>query len=150
MLHVQVVGGNIAADQGLAQPIGLAFIGPGDAFILEKASGQVKRAINGVVQPVPVLDLAVNSNSERGLLAIALHPGFPGVPFVYIRWTESASGTDSTAVSDVPLLGNRVDRFIWNGSTLVMDPNFKTVRLRARQTDNQPVPGVMGFGSGRR
>jgi cytochrome c len=66
---------------GLVQPIGIAFIGPNDAFILEKASGQVKRAINGVLQPAPVLDLAVNSASERGLLSIALHPNFPAVPF---------------------------------------------------------------------
>ena len=126
---------------GLSQPIGIAFIGPGDALILEKASGQVKRAINGIVQPVPVLDLAVNSNSERGLLAISLHPGFPALPFVYLRWTQSGSGADSTAVGDVPLLGNRVDRFIWNGSTLVPDPNFQTLQLRARQNDNQAVPG---------
>jgi glucose/arabinose dehydrogenase len=126
---------------GLVQPIGIAFIGPNDAFILEKGSGQVKRAIGGVLQPAPVLDLAVNSASERGLLSMALHPNFPAVPFVYIRWTESSTGADSVELSEVPLLGNRVDRFIWNGSTLVMDPNFATLRLRARQTDNIPVPG---------
>lgn len=131
----------INVSQGLAQPIGIAFIGPNDAFILEKASGQVKRAINGVVQATPVLDLAVNSASERGLLSIALHPNFPALPFVYIYWTESATGADSTALSEVPLLGNRVDRFIWNGTFLTLDPNFLTVFVRARQTDNIPVPG---------
>jgi hypothetical protein len=36
-------------------------------LVLEKASGQVKRVISGVVQPIPVLDLAVNSELERGL-----------------------------------------------------------------------------------
>src|SRR3954466_11581493 len=51
---------------GITQPIGIVFLGPGDALVLEKASGQVKRIINGVLQPSPVLDLAVNSNSERG------------------------------------------------------------------------------------
>lgn len=133
----------IGPGQGLslAQPIGIAFIGPNDALVLEKASGQVKRAINGVLQSPPVLDLAVNSNSERGLLGIVLHPNFPALPFVYLRWTESATGADSAAVGDVALLGNRVDRFIWNGSFLTLDPNFKTLRLRARQTDNLPVPG---------
>ena len=49
-----------------------------------------------------VLDLAVNSNSERGLLGIALDPEFPGVPNVYLFWTESLTGADSTVVSDVP------------------------------------------------
>src|SRR3982750_1522748 len=106
---------------GLNQPIGIVFIGPNGPFVLEKASGQVKRVINGVIQPTPVLDLAVNSNSERGLLSLALHPNFPAPPYVYIRWTESSTGADSTVVSEVPLLGNRVDRFVWNGSTLVLD-----------------------------
>lgn len=130
---------SIYIDAGLVQPIGIAFIGTDDAFILEKASGQVKRATGGVIQPAPVLDLAVNSASERGLLGIALHPQFPAVPFVYIRWTESSTGADTTVLSEVPLLGNRVDRFLWNGTSLVQDPNFRTVYLRARQTDNLPV-----------
>ena len=127
---------------GISQPIGIVFIGPNDAFVLEKASGQVKRVIGGVVQPTPVLDLAVNSNSERGLLSLVLHPNFPATPFVYIRWTESSTGADSTVVSEVPLLGNRVDRFIWNGSTLTMDRNL--ILLRSRQTDNVEVPGHPG------
>ena len=126
---------------GLVQPIGIAFIGQDDAFILEKGSGLVKRVTGGVLQSTPVLDLAVNSASERGLLAIALHPNFPAVPFVYIRWTESSTGADTTVLSEVPLMGNRVDRFTWDGTRLRMDPNFRTIRLRARQTDNLPVPG---------
>src|SRR6185312_15149367 len=107
-----------------SQPIGIVFLGPDDALVLEKASGQVKRVISGVIQPSPVLDLAVNSNSERGLLSLALHPNFPATPFVYIRWTESSTGADSTAVTDVPLLGNRVDRYVWNGTTLTFDRNL--------------------------
>jgi glucose/arabinose dehydrogenase len=111
-------------------------------LVLEKASGQVKRVINGVVQPTPVLDLAVNSNSERGLLSMVLHPNFPATPFVYIRWTESSTGADSTAVSEVPLTGNRVDRYVWNGSTLAFDKNL--LQLRSRQTDNVAAPGHPG------
>src|SRR6476646_2654940 len=103
---------------GINQPIGIVLIGPNDALVLEKASGQVKRVIGGVLQPTPVLDLAVNSNSERGLLSLVLHPNFPTTPDVFIRWTESSTGADSTAAADVPLIGNRVDRFTWNGSTL--------------------------------
>jgi glucose/arabinose dehydrogenase len=127
---------------GLSQPIGIVFIGPNDAFVLEKASGQVKRVIGGVLQPTPVLDLAVNSNSERGLLSLVLHPNFPATPFVYVRWTESSTGADSAVVSEVALTGNRVDRFIWNGSTLSMDRNL--IQLRSRQMDNVAVPGHPG------
>ena len=128
-----------ALASGLSQPIGMVFIGTNDYLVLEKASGQVKRVINGVLQPVPVLDLAVNSNSERGLLSMALGPNFPADPSVYVFWTESTSGVDSSVVSDVPLLGNRVDRFVWNGSSLGFVGNL--LHLRARQTDNIVVPG---------
>jgi glucose/arabinose dehydrogenase len=123
----------------LTQPIGIVFIGPGDAFVLEKASGIVKRVIGGVVQATPVLDLAVNSASERGLLSLALHPNFPSTPDVFIYWTESSTGSDTNVTANVPLLGNRVDRFTWNGSALAFAQNL--VQLRARQTDNVQVPG---------
>ena len=112
------------AASGFAQPIGVVFLprtdGVIDMLVLEKASGQVKRVLDGVVQPTPVLDLAVNSNSERGLLSMVLHPNFPATPDVFIRWTESSTGADSGVVSEVPLTGNRVDRFTWNGSTLTL------------------------------
>jgi glucose/arabinose dehydrogenase len=127
---------------GLNQPIGIVFIGSNDALVLEKATGLVKRIINGVVQPTPALDLAVNGAHDRGLLSLALHPNFPATPFVFIFWTESSTGADSLALSEVPLTGNRVDRFIWNGSTLTLDRNL--IRLRARQTDNVSAPGHPG------
>ena len=58
---------------GLTQPTCMAFLGPNDFLVNEKSSGRVKRVVNGVVVAT-VLDLPVNSNSERGLLGIALHP----------------------------------------------------------------------------
>lgn len=131
---------------GLTQPIGIVFIGPGDALVLEKGSGQVKRVIGGLLQATPVLDLAVNSTSERGLLSMALHPNFPTDPSVYIRWTASSTGADSTVVAEVPLLGNRLDRYVWNGTTLGFANNV--ISLRARQTDNIAVPGHPGTNNG--
>ena len=140
--------------ENLDQPTTMAFLGPNDFFVLEKATGQVKRVVNGVVQST-VLDLAVNSGSERGLLGIALHPDFPSTPQVYLYWTESTTGADTTVLSETPLLGNRVDRFVWNGSTLTPDQNI--IRLRALQPafDREPTPaagrgnhdgGVIKFG----
>src|SRR5688572_30815674 len=76
---------------GLIQPTSMAFLGASDILVLEKASGKVKRVINGVVQGADALDLAVNSASERGLLGIALHPSFPLNPGVYLYWTESST-----------------------------------------------------------
>lgn len=128
-----------SAVSGLTTPTGMAFIGPNDMLVLEKGTGRVRRVTNGVIQST-VLDLAVNSASERGLLGIALDPNFATNQRVYLHWTESSTGADSAAVADVALLGNRVDRFLWNGSTLTQDLNL--IRLRARQTDSgQPEAG---------
>jgi glucose/arabinose dehydrogenase len=147
---------------GLSQPIAMAFLGPNDLLVTEKASGQVKRVTNGAVAGV-VLDLPVNSASERGLLGIAKHPHFHVDPSVYLFWTESLTGADSTQVSQVPLLGHRVDRFTWNGSTLTYAQTL--LRIRTFQEDlnqvtdpqnpfNNPAPlqrgnhngGVLRFG----
>lgn len=127
---------------GLSQPIGIVFLGPDDFLVLEKATGQIKRVSAGVVQVQPVLDLAVSSASERGLLSMVLDPDFDTNGFVYIRWTQSSTGADSNATLDVPLLGNRVDRFVWNGSSL--EPAGTLIALRALQTDNVAVPGHPG------
>jgi glucose/arabinose dehydrogenase len=125
---------------GIVQPIGIVFLAPNDFLVLEKASGRVKRVIDGVVQAAPVLDLPVNSASERGLLSLVLHPNFPATPWVYIRWTESSiAPADTNVTLNVPLLGNRVDRFVWNGTTLTFDR--PVIAMRALQTDNLVVPG---------
>ena len=135
---------------GLTQPITMAFIGANDILVTEKASGQVKRVTNGAVVGV-VLDLAVNSNSERGLLGMALHPNFPATPYVYLYNTESSTGTDTAVAANVPLLGNRVDRFVWNGTTLTFDRNM--IRLRSFQNDlnnvaNPTMPVLRGNHNG--
>ncbi|MGH3036714.1 MAG: PQQ-dependent sugar dehydrogenase [Gaiellaceae bacterium] len=124
---------------GLSQPTGLAFIGVNDMLVNEKASGRVIRIRNGVVEG-PVLDLAVNSASERGLLGIALHRNFMVNGFVYLFWSESNTEADSTSLATVDLLANRLDRYVWNGSTLTFDRNL--IRFRAFQADaGQPLRG---------
>jgi aldose sugar dehydrogenase len=143
---------------GLELPTSIAHLGPNDLLVLEKDSGKVKRVVNGVT--ATVLDLAVNNFSERGLLGIALHPDFPADPGVYLYWTcrsstrldddpfrpeeRTCSDTnmfglpDSSEVLEVPLLGNRVDRFVWTGSTLVFDHRLAT--FLAFQNDGAPEP----------
>jgi aldose sugar dehydrogenase len=124
---------------GLVTPTSLAFLGADDILVLEKNTGKVQRVVGGQIQST-VLDLAVNFGSERGLLGITLHPNFPQNPSVYLHWTESSTGADTGVLSDVPLLGNRVDRFVWDGSTLTFAQNL--IRLRALQQDaDQPERG---------
>jgi aldose sugar dehydrogenase len=150
---------------GLVTPSTIAFLGPNDFLVLEKNTGQVKRVVDGSVQGV-VLDLAVNSASERGLLGIALHPDFPSNPGVYLFWSCRSTAPldgdpfrpeeqecsddpsamfgqpDSSDILQVPLLGNRVDRFVWNGSSLQFDRNL--IKLRSFQHDGAPEPPGQG------
>jgi glucose/arabinose dehydrogenase len=150
MLHPRLEVRTVVTD--LITPITLAFIGSDDLLVLEKNTGRVMRITDGTIEG-PVLDLAVNFASERGLLGIALHPDFPENPGVYLYWTESTTGADSGSLDDTPLLGNRVDRFEWDGSTLTFDHNL--IRLRALQPPNPPHEsrafgnhdgGVIAFG----
>ena len=129
------------AATGLTQPISMAFLARDDMLVLEKGSGQVKRVVDGQVRDV-VLDLAVNSASERGLLGIALHPKFRRNGWVYLFWSQSRSGEDSDVLGDVRLMGNRIDRFEWNDGRLEFDRNI--IKFRALQRDDtnrDPVTG---------
>ena len=96
------------------------------------------------------LDLAVNSGSERGLLGIALHPKFRKNGFVYLFWSESNTGADSDTLEGVRLMGNRIDRFEWDGRALEFDRSI--LQFRAFQADaGQPLRGnhdggVLRFG----
>jgi aldose sugar dehydrogenase len=134
---------------GLVTPTTLAFLGPDDILVLEKNTGRVQRIVEGELHG-PVLDLAVNFAAERGLLGIALHPDFPADPGVYLYWTESTSGDDTDVLSQTPLLGNRVDRFTWDGATLAFDRNL--LQIRALQQDAGQAErgnnngGVLRFG----
>lgn len=147
--------------EGLTTPTMLAFLGEDEMLVLEKNTGQVQHVAGGQVQGT-ALDLAVNAASERGLLGIALDPDFDNNGYVYLYWTCSAPaptatpyfpseiecadepqlGEDSEDVLAVPLLGNRVDRFVWDGATLTWDLNL--VKLRVFQNDAAPIPREQG------
>ena len=147
--------------EDLVTPTSIAFLGPEDLLILEKDTGRVIRLVEGASKG-DVLDLSINFNSERGLLGIALHPDFPQNPGVYLFWTcrstakpsdpffpdecccldENMFGPDTGEVNQVPLLGNRVDRFVWDGAALKFDKNL--IMLRAFQNDAAPEPPGQG------
>lgn len=136
---------------GLVTPTTMAFIGDDDFLVLEKNTGKVRRVTGGALQQDPVLSLPVNFASERGLLGVALHPDFPENPGVYLYWSESSTGAVSGDLLTVPVLGNRVDRFRWDGSKLTFEMNL--IRLRAFQNDatngvarGNHDGGVMAFG----
>jgi glucose/arabinose dehydrogenase len=126
---------------GLNQPTSMAFLGPNDFLVLEKATGKVQHVVNGAIVGT-ALDLAVNSASERGLLGIALQPNFATTHGVYLYWTQSSTGADSANLADVPVLGNRVDRYVWDPVTQTLTFDKNIIMLRSFQADaGQPMRG---------
>ncbi len=137
----EALGVEVAVD-GLTEPTALAFLGPDEFFVTEKSTGEVHRVTGGQAGE-PVLDLAVNFFDERGLLGIALHPDFADNGFVYLYWTSSGEGEgdegllgpDTDEERALPDLGNRVDRFTWDGTALTFDRNLVQLRSNTLETD---------------
>ena len=127
---------------GLTEPTALAFLAEDDFFATEKSTGEIHRVQGGEVGD-PVVDLAVNFFDERGLLGIALHPDFANNGFVYLYWTSSGEGEgedgllgpDTDEEFALPDLGNRVDRFFWDGEALTWDMNIVQLRSNTLDTD---------------
>jgi glucose/arabinose dehydrogenase len=94
---------------GLSQPTTMAFIGDDTALVFEKATGVVRRVVNGSVTNVAI-DLPVNSSSERGGLGICISPNFAVDNHVFLYYSHAASKGGSWT-------GNRVERFVYNPGT---------------------------------
>jgi glucose/arabinose dehydrogenase len=148
------------AVDGFLTPIGLAFLSESKWLVIEKNTGQVRVVQSGAVTGT-ALDLAVNNASERGLLGIAVHPDFANNKYVYLFWSCVAPppppenqffptqnqctltpelGADSGLILAVPLLGNRVDRFVWNDATNTLAFDINLIMLRSFQNDASTSP----------
>jgi len=108
--------------KGLSSPTSMAFIDTSNILVSEK-DGQVRLVSNGVLEDKPVLQVSVDTESERGLLGIAIMNSTKtnlanNSKFVYLYYTEPKGGD----------LRNRVYRYEWNGQnqnlvnpTLILD-----------------------------
>jgi aldose sugar dehydrogenase len=101
--------------KGLSSPTSMAFIDTSNILVSEK-DGQVRLVSNGVLEDKPVLQVSVDTESERGLLGIAIMNSTK--TNVYLYYTEPKGGD----------LRNRVYRYEWNGQnqnlvnpTLILD-----------------------------
>jgi aldose sugar dehydrogenase len=97
----------------------MAFLGPNDILVLEKNEGTVKRIVNGVMLPEPLLDVNVANKRERGMLGIAVAPkDAPNEPtYLFLPYTETkVEGSDICPKPDKCMpghdpLGNRLYRY---------------------------------------
>lgn len=97
---------------GLDFPTSMAFIGNNDILVTEKNTGKVVRIVDGALMPQPPLDIPVATSIERGLLGIATSNSTDGKTYVFLYYTESGNGQDSSDVDSlVDPLGNRLYRY---------------------------------------
>jgi glucose/arabinose dehydrogenase len=76
----------------LSFPTNLAFAPDGRLFFTEKETGRVRVAVDGRLDPDPVATFDVIGDAERGLLGIALDPGFVAHPWIYVYYSDAVSG----------------------------------------------------------
>ena len=100
-----------AAVEGLSSPTSMVFLDDNNILVLEK-EGSIRLVSNGILQEQPILQVPVNTESERGLLGVALSNG--------------SNGNQGIANTDVFLyyteedpLRNRIYKYQWNGETLI-------------------------------
>jgi glucose/arabinose dehydrogenase len=99
--------------EGLSWPTSLAFIDNNNILVLEKEKGTVRLVSNGTLQETSVLEVDVNSRSERGLLGIAI----VNYDTVFLYYTESSQDGDQ--------LRNKVYKYQWNDEKrLLVNPTL--------------------------
>jgi len=120
---------------GLTGATALAALPDGRVLIAEQ-TGALRLVKDGRLLPQPALTLPTDSTWERGVLGVALAPGFPRPPHVFVHWTVAQ-----------PWPHFRLSRFTLTGDTI--DPASEQVLFEG---DNQnelraPVPaGHQGGG----
>jgi glucose/arabinose dehydrogenase len=99
--------------EGLSLPTSMTFIDNNNILVLEKEKGTVRLVSNGILQEEPVLEVDVNSMSERGLLGIAMMNN----DTVFLYYTEPTQNGDQ--------LRNRIYKYQWNDEErLLVNPTL--------------------------
>ncbi|MCP3162821.1 PQQ-dependent sugar dehydrogenase [Myxococcus qinghaiensis] len=116
------------------QPTSVGFT-PDGRILITTQPGQLRVFAGGALLPTPALNLAskVCSNSERGLLGIAVDPVFATTRHIFLYYTFNKFNSCTSNVSNVPV--NRVSRFTLSDANRV-DPASELVLL-----DNIPSTG---------
>lgn len=104
----------------VASPTGIAFT-PDNRLLVTTQTGAVRVIINGQLLATAALNLSARlcTNSERGLLGIAVDPQFTTNGFVYLYYTfRKFNSCAANTIGTSPV--NRVSRFTYNRTTNVI------------------------------
>lgn len=130
-------------------PTAIAFT-PDGRMLVTTQGGSLRVLLGGSLLPTPALTIPSSklcSNSERGLLGVAVDPAFATNRFVYLFYTFNKSGvcpTGQPTRTDNPV--NRVSRFVLP-DTNVVDPASEVVLVdNVRSPNGNHNAGDLRFG----
>ncbi len=92
---------------GLGQIDAFEWAPNGDLWLLDKG-GLVSVVRDGTTNPIPILQLTVETTDERGLLGLALDPDFPVNGFVYLYYTVPGTTAPFNRVSRFHSVGDQL------------------------------------------
>ena len=80
----------LARGPAIQLPSAIAFVPGADDkfFFAERSSGRV-RLFDGGVRPGAFVTVPVEDEGEQGLLGVAVHPGYPDSPYVYVYYVRA-------------------------------------------------------------
>jgi glucose/arabinose dehydrogenase len=123
---------------GLTNPTDMEFAPDGTLFVAEQA-GRVRIAkTNGTLPTFLDISSRVDSNGERGLLAVAFDPNFSTNHYVYLHYTQKATATTS--------VHNRVVRVTASGDRAVAGSEKLIFRLNNLSSAANHNGGAIHFG----
>ena len=131
-----------AVARGFTQPVHVTHAGDGSGriFVVEQG-GRIRILDNGVVLPVPFLDLAslnpprLVAGGEQGLLSVVFPPGFSSKGYFYVNYTRSGDGATVVARYRVSI-----------GDANAADPASEEVVLTISQPFANHNGGQLAFG----
>ena len=95
---------------GLKVPTDMAFLSDDVILVLEKNNGTVRKVVNGTVLQEPILDVAVATKDQRGMLGIDVVQNI-GYTYVFLYYTEAKEQDGEDLQGIEPPLGNRLYRY---------------------------------------
>ena len=131
---------------GLSFPTGMTSLPDGRVLFTEQFTARIRLIVNGALSPVDpvctVPDVRNNPNSEQGLLGIAVDPGWPVRPYIYVHYDAASSATIHLARFTV---GGDLD-FTGNGALTIDTATRRDILITIPDNASNHNGGTLRFG----
>lgn len=122
-------------------PVSFAFAPNGQIFYNELRTGRIRLARGNLVLREPMAEVAVVTGGERGLIGLALHPGFPNPPWLYVYHTTRTGLRTENRVTRLTLTNA-------GGPVVLPGATAATPVLTGIPAGSRHNGGILGFQNG--